>query len=218
ATKDLTPFYVEYPDVLRTSTLEILREIKERNGWRPGDTVRIVFHVYKPLRNIEVADIAAECVKTLNGQQNIEFAFLTVSHEHPFVVLDTSQKGISGGRRSGPLKGVYVPERGTLVQLGRYTRLLCTNGPYLVKRENSPLPEPLLVHLHPQSTFRDLLYLTEQVLKFTSLSWRSTLPARKPVTIYYSELIAELLARLRHVPDWSPAMLNVKLRASRWFL
>ncbi len=61
-------------------------------------------------------------------------------------------------------------------------------------------------------------YLTEQVLKFTSLSWRSTLPARKPVTIYYSELIAGLLARFRAGPDWSPAVLNTKLRASRWFL
>ena len=68
------------------------------------------------------------------------------------------------------------------------------------------------------STFRDLAYLTEQVLKFTSLSWKSTLPAKKPVTIYYSELIAGLLARFRAVPDWSPAVLNTKLRASRWFL
>ena len=38
------------------------------------------------------------------------------------------------------------------------------------------------------------------------------------VTIYYSDLIAGLLSRLKHVPDWSPAMLNVKLRASKWFL
>jgi hypothetical protein len=39
-----------------------------------------------------------------------------------------------------------------------------------------------------------------------------------PVTIYYSELIAELLARFRTLPDWSPALLNTKLRASKWFL
>jgi hypothetical protein len=105
-----------------------------------------------------------------------------------------------------------------MVRLGRYTQLLCTNGPRLIKREESPLPVPLLVHLHQQSTFRDLPYLTEQVLKFTSLSWRSVLPARNPVTVYYSELIARLLARLRVVSDWSPAMLNVRLRSSKWFL
>ena len=60
--------------------------------------------------------------------------------------------------------------------------------------------------------------LTEQILKFTSMTWRSTSPAAMPVTIYYSELIAELLARFRTLPDWSPALLNTKLRASKWFL
>jgi hypothetical protein len=210
--------YDEYPDVLKESTLGILREIKERNGWRPDDSVRAVFHVYKPLRHVEMADIMAECVKTVGSAQNTEFAFLTVSHDHPFTVLDTSQLGIAGRYDPERKKAVYVPERGTIVQLGKYTKLLCATGPRLVKLENAPLPHPLLVHLHPHSTFRSLDYLTEQVLKFTSLSWRSTHPARKPVTIYYSELIADQLARLRNVPDWSPAMLNVKLRASRWFL
>lgn len=210
--------YEQYPGVLRQSTLEILSLIKERNGWRPGDTVRIVFHVYKPLKNIEVADIMAECIETLCGEQNVEFAFLTVSHDHPFTILDTTQHGVPVKYGSTTMKGIYTPERGTVVQLGSFTRLLGVNSPKLIKRANAPLPTPLLVHLHHQSTFRDLQYLTTQVLKFTSLSWRSTLPAAKPVSIYYSELIAGLLARLRVVPDWSPLMLNIKLRASRWFL
>lgn len=207
--------FSDYPEVLRSSTLAILKEIRERNGWRKGDTVRLVFHASKPLKNAEISEITAQCVKELQGDQNIEFAFLTVSHNHPFILIDKSQPGIE---RGGGRKGVYAPERGAMVQVGRFTRLLCSNGPSLIKRVTSPLPSPLLIHLHPESTYKDLTYLTEQVLKFTSLSWRSTLPARKPVTIYYSELIADLLSRLRSVPDWSPAMLGVKLRASRWFL
>ncbi len=208
--------YAEYPHVLKASTLEILREIKKRNGWQPGDTVRIVFHSFKPLRNIEVAEIAAECVRELGTEQQFQFAYLTVSHAHPFKILDTSQGGRSN--RSGVKKAIYVPNRGVVAQLGRFTRLLSTNGPLLVKKPTSPLPSPLLVHLHPQSTYGALDYLAEQVLKFTSLSWRSTLPGPDPVTIYYSELIARLLGRLRSVPDWSPTMVNVKLRSSRWFL
>ena len=105
-----------------------------------------------------------------------------------------------------------------IMQIGRYTRLLCTNGPSLIKHANAPLPAPLLIHIHKGSTFTDLAYLSEQVLKFTGLSWRSTLPAKKPVSILYSELIAGLLGRLRCVKDWSPAVLNLKLRSSRWFL
>jgi hypothetical protein len=208
--------YDEYPDALRTSTLQVLREIKERNGWRPGDTVRIVCHSFKPLKKIELASVMAECVEELAGEQNVEFAFLTVGSDHPFAISDLAQEGQR--LRSGATKGQYAPERGTIVQIGRYQRLLATSGPTLIKRPGAPLPHPLHVRLHSQSTFRDLAYLTEQVLKFTSLSWKSTLPAKKPVTIYYSELIAGLLARFRAVPDWSPAVLNTKLRASRWFL
>jgi hypothetical protein len=74
------------------------------------------------------------------------------------------------------------------------------------------------VHLHQDSTFVDLEYLSEQALKFTQLSWRSILPPGTPVTVYYSERIAELLARLRQVPDWSATALGIKLRWSRWFL
>ena len=107
---------------------------------------------------------------------------------------------------------------GCMVQIGPHTTLLNTTGARLVKRSNTPLPEPLLIHLHPESTFKSLNYFSEQVLKFTGLSWRSTLPARKPATIYYSELIASLLARCQELPDWSPAVLNSKLRSSRWFL
>ncbi len=208
--------YDEYPKVLRDSTLSILREIKVRNGWQPGDAIRIVFHTFKPLKHVEAADIARECVAALENDHQIEFAFLTVSLEHPFTVLDLAQPGLESWK--GGKKAVYVPERGLIAQLGRYTRLVSTTGPFLVKLEDAPLPKPLLVRLHPGSTFRDLTYLATQVLKFTSLSWRSTLPAKKPVTTYYSDLIAELLARLRHVPGWSPEVLNLRLRASRWFL
>jgi hypothetical protein len=148
--------------------------------------VRIVFHSFKPLRKVEIANLVSECVREVGDEQNVEFAFLTISEDHPFAVLDRAQRGIT---RKNVTRGQYAPERGTIVQQGRYTRLLATNGPALLKKGNSPLPRPLLIRLHKESTYRDLGYLSEQVLKFTSLSWRSTLPANRPVSVYYSELI-----------------------------
>lgn len=210
--------YEDYPAVLRASTTDTLKEIKQRNAWRKGDTVRLVFHAFKPLRDIEVADIVRASVDEVGSEQTIEFAFLTVSFEHPFKVMDTSQRGTTSRYKPGPAKAIYVPERGHMIQLGRYTRLLCTNGPRLIKTAATPLPSPVLIHLHKNSTYRDLPYLTDQLLKFTALSWRSTLPAEKPVTIFYSALIAELLARLQVIPGWSPAILNTRLRTSKWFL
>jgi hypothetical protein len=213
--KDCT--YDEYPKMLQHTTESILEEIKARNGWNPGDNIRLIFHSYKPLKNVEVAEITKRAALAVGKEQTIEFAFLTVTIDHSFLLLDRKQQGIYN-QRTGTTKAVYVPDRGTIMQIGRYTRLVCTNGPQLIKHENAPLPAPLLVHIHKGSTFNDLTYLGEQVLKFTGLSWRSTLPAKKPVSIYYSELIAELLGRLKGVDGWSPAVLNMKLRASRWFL
>jgi hypothetical protein len=207
--------YEEYPEMLKETTERVLSEIKLRNGWAPGDNVRMIFHTYKPLKNIEVAEIVKRAAHVVGHEQTIEFAFLTVTIDHPFLVLDRKQTGIP---TKHSVKGVMVPDRGTIIQIGKYTRLLCTNGAQLMKHEDAPVPAPLLVHIHKGSTFNDLTYLSEQILKFTGLSWRSTLPAKRPVSIYYSELIAHLLGRLRSVPDWSPAILNVKLRASRWFL
>ncbi|TGQ80241.1 hypothetical protein EN850_13235 [Mesorhizobium sp. M8A.F.Ca.ET.207.01.1.1] len=210
--------YESYPDAVRESMLQILRELKKRNNWQPGDTVRVVFHAHRPLKRVDVASIVFKCTREIGSEQDIQMAFVTISHEHPFMIFDRKQRGIAAYKGSDVMKGVFAPARGTITRIGRLTRLLAVNAPRLIKRPNTPLPAPLLISLHPDSTFRDVDYLAEQALKFTSLSWRSTLPAGTPVTVFYSERIAELLGRLRNVPDWSPAALNVKLKWSRWFL
>jgi hypothetical protein len=210
--------YDDYADMLRQSMLGILREIKTRNNWQPGDTVRVIFHAHKPLKRDEVAEILFTCAKEVGDGQLLQMAFVTISHDHPFFMFDPKEKGIPIARDSDVMKGVMAPARGTIARIGRSTRLIAVNSHTLIKRANSPLPKPLLINLHQDSTFLDLDYLAEQVLKFTALSWRSTLPAGTPVTIYYSERIAELLAKLRQIPDWSATALSVRLRWSRWFL
>ncbi|EMI16806.1 hypothetical protein RMSM_06275 [Rhodopirellula maiorica SM1] len=47
------------------------------------------------------------------------------------------------------------------------------------------LPRPLLIHLHNQSTYHDL---SEQVLNFTTLSWRSTLPSEQQPFLFNRKL------------------------------
>lgn len=207
--------YEEYPAVLRDSTRAVIDEIKKRNGWQPGDTVRLVFHAARPPRNIDFSRLMQEALLTIGKEQHLEVAFLTISHEHPFALFDTSQPGKD--TRKGK-KGELTPDRGLIVQSSKFSRLVSTSGVTLVKRAGLPLPRPLQVHLHRGSTFTDLYYLSEQVLKFTALSWRSTQPAADPVTIYYSQLIAKLLARLKAIPGWSPALLDTRLRTSKWFI
>jgi hypothetical protein len=210
--------YADYPKMVRDSMLAVLRELKTRDNWRPGDTVRVIFHAHRPLKRVDVGNVVFACVREIGAEQILQMAFVTVSHDHPFIIMDRSEKGEPIKRDSDVMKGEFAPMRGTIARIGKSTRLLATNSHKLIKRANSPLPAPLLISLHPDSTFKDVDYIAEQTLKFTSLSWRSTLPARTPVTIFYSERIAELLGRLKDVPDFSTTALSVKLKWSRWFL
>jgi hypothetical protein len=210
--------YDGYPRMVQESMLGILKELKVRNNWQPGDTVRVIFHTHRPLRRIDVGKIVFACTQEVGAEQDIQMAFVTVSHDHPFYIFDRKEKGEPVKRDSATMKGVFAPTRGTIAKIGRSTRLLAINSGKLIKRQNTPLPAPLLISLHPDSTFKDVDYLAEQALKFTSLSWRSTLPAHTPVTIFYSERIAELLGRLKDVPNWSSTALSVRLKWSRWFL
>ena len=210
--------YSEYPEVVRSSMLSILKDVKLRNNWQPGDRIRVVFHAHRPLRRVDIARIVFQCTREVGSDQDVQLAFVTVTHDHPFLLLDRNERGVPVSRSSSAVKGGYAPDRGTIAQIGRFSRLLAVNSGRLIKRANTPLPKPLLINVHPDSTFTDVDYLSEQVLKFTSLSWRSTLPVHTPVTIFYSERIADLLGRLRDVPQWSTTALDVKLRFSRWFL
>ena len=210
--------YDEYPDMIRALMLSILKDIKKRNNWQPGDLIRVVYHAHQPLKRVEITKIAFECTREIGSEQDIQLAFVTVTHDHPFMLIDYKARGVLAMKGNKLKKGIYAPSRGTIAQIGRSSRLLAVNSDWLIKRTNTPLPKPLLINVHPDSTFTDVDYLSEQVLKFTSLSWRSTLPTRTPVTIFYSEIIAELLGRLRDVPQWSTTALDVKLKYSRWFL
>lgn len=206
--------YEDYPDELRRTTTEILSRRKEEMGWDTGDTVRLIFHTFKPLRDIEVAQIVSDCVEEVGDDQNVEFAFLEVSKHHPYVLFDPNQKGVgSDGERA-----VYVPQRGTIAQLTGRQQALFPLGARFTRRTDEPIRRPLLLKLHRSSTYWDRVYLAEQVFKFTAISWKTVLPIKRPVTIEYSSLIAQELGELRKIPYWSPEPLNSLLRTSRWFL
>ena len=53
--------YDGYADTLRESMLAILKELKTRNNWRPGDTVRVIFHAHRPLKRVDVGKIVFAC-------------------------------------------------------------------------------------------------------------------------------------------------------------
>jgi Piwi domain len=207
--------YEQYPEQLLRSLQTCINDVKARNAWQPQDTIRLIVHVFKPLKDREaraVKDLVDDLTRQYTG---VDYAFLTVSEDHDWMLLDRASPGIGQGTRA---KGRYVAARGHTVQVSGSEILVSVCGPRDLKLASHGAPRPLLVKLHRESTFTDLDYLAGQVFRFTALSWRRPYPSSRPVTILYSDLIADLLGQLRAVTNWNSDMISTKLRWSRWFL
>ena len=205
--------YENYAVELLNTLEECFNEIKERGVWKCGDTVRLIFHSYKRLKNKEVESVS-NLVQRLSKDYKVEFSFLHLSAHHDWMIFDKNQAGITKKQ----FKGKYVAPRGMVVPLGQNTSLLTLAGPTQTKTALQGAPKPLLIHLHGGSTFTDLFYLSKQIYRFTFLSYRSFIPATLPVTMLYSEKIAELLGVLRTIPNFNADAVRLHLRQSKWFL
>lgn len=151
--------YERYPEELLLALRGCIDDVKKRNAWQPEDAIRLIFHVFKPLKETE-----AEAVKRLvNGLlsefRSVEFAFVHVSDEHDWALFDTTATGTGSWRLpsgSRIAKGRGVPQRGHAITVSRSEILLTVTGPYDMKVPTQGLPSPLLLRLHPASTFTDI--------------------------------------------------------------
>lgn len=212
--------FEDYPSALLESLRSTIRHVQSQNGWQEGDKIRLICHVYKRLKDNEVDVIKTLVRELLDKKFSVEFAFLDVSEQHIYHIFDNAQQGVPywmGGRKL--TKGAGVPERGLCLQLDERRGLLHLTGPGDIKTDTQGLPQPLLVELHPDSDFTDMTYLLRQIYHFSFMSWRSFFPATQPVTIKYSQLIANLLGNLNMVSGWDSTVLSIgSLRGRRWFL
>ena len=202
-----------FEDALLDALRQGMQKAKGTMNWQPGDQVRLVFHAFKPMKDRE-----ANAVKRLAAEledYSMEFAFLHIAEDHPFILFDRQQPGKQTGM--GP-KGQFAPRRGLYMKLSRRDALLTMTGPPELKKVTDGMPFPLLLKLHRESTFDDLSYLAKQAFAFSCHSWRTFLPSSLPVTIGYSEQIARLLGKLSTLPRWNPDAMLGRLARSRWFL
>ena len=207
-------------DEYQTALLETLRDailkVRQDMNWQPKDHVRLVFHAtFKRFSGEEVQSIKS-LVSEL-GDYDVEYAFVQLSDQHPYILFDKNQGGVFD-YETKRTKGIYAPERGRYLELGKREVLLSLTGPREVKRPEDGTPRPLLLSLHRDSTFTDMTYLTRQVFAFACHSWRTFLPSSVPVTIQYSNLIANALGHLSLMDRWNPEVMLGRIGKTRWFL
>jgi Piwi domain len=205
--------YDSYANAVLEAVDTAVRTVQHEQNWRTSDAVRLIFHAFKPFKDAEVQAVQA-VVRDL-GHSQASFAFLHVVDDHPFYIFNELEDGrwFKGAR-----KGVFAPTRGLKVNLSDGEVLLSLSGANEVKDSVHGIPQPTLLRLHRASTFKDMSYLANQAFSFSCHSWRSFFPAPLPITILYSELIAELLSGLRLVSDWDPDAMLGQIGRTRWFL
>jgi hypothetical protein len=201
--------YTDYFQELLTSLKSSIETVAGEYAWKNGESVRIVFHIFKPIKNIE-ADVVAQLVESF-PQFNILFAFVTISTQHPWMIF----RNASG--KNGILE-VTLCERGDNLVLDASNCLLQLRGERdRANRKHRP-PYPVSIRVHEKSTFKDLRYIVQQIHDFSFLSWRSFFPSETPVTLFYSSLIASETAKLATVPGWQAGFVDKHFRRKQWFL
>lgn len=197
--------FSEYLHALLDNLRGLFKEIIKEQGWNKGDNIRLVFHCFKPFRFVEINAIK-QLMKEIGSEYNIIFAFLHISSYQPLFAIDKSENGVlSYG--SANRKGKWMLSRGAGIKLDDYNYLLQITGANDIRTYNHGMARPIMLKLHRDSTFTDLDYLARQVYNFSSLSYRSFSHAPLPVTIWYSQLIAQLLGNMRDVQGWDSDVL-----------
>jgi hypothetical protein len=208
--------FAGYAQAFKEALRNTIQKVRVDMNWRPKDHVRLIFHAsFKKFSHSEtdtVRDIVGELT-----QYEVEYAFVEISEEHPFLLFDDKAAG-KQDFETRSIKGVYAPPRATMLQLSNRETLLCLTGPGEVKRPQDGLPSPLLLSLHRTSTFADMTYISRQAFAFSCHLWRTFLPASMPVTIQYSDLIARALGSLAQFERWNPDVMIGKIGKTRWFL
>lgn len=218
--------FESYFQELLKSLKQSIQRLSSEQGWSEGDTVRLIFHIFKPIKNVEF-DVISQLIKE-TSQYKIKFAFVTIGNTHPTMLFDPNQQGITSYNSNIP-KGEYIPNRGSNIFLDAETCIVQMLGASELKTSRHGMSKPVQIKIRtPQGNynnnelndmlFYDLSYITQQIFAFTYLSWRSFLPAEEPATMKYSNLISKLLGKMRNVQGWDADKLNYGLKRKKWFL
>lgn len=161
-----------------------------------GETdVHLIFHIYKSVgkgKEIRALERVIERYKNIN----ISYAFVHLNYGHNFRLFYNDGKND--------------------LRKGQYIRLNSMES-LLVVNEKSSIP--LRISIDKRSTFKDIYYISQQAFFFSHLSERSFMPSKKPITILYPSIMANLIEKLKIIEKWDYDKLRVKgVTEKLWFL
>ncbi len=174
--------------------------VKENNKFD-----RLIIHYYKSMSQKEEKPIR-DVLDSL--RLKIPFIIVTINDtkSKDYVIFDNLYDG-------------KMPQSGTYIQIKRNEYLLCNNTRYSnftgSKIDGFPLPIKIKLRSSANENIDNVEVvhdLIDQVYQFSRMYWKSVRQKEKPVTIEYSEIIANM------VSHFDEKTLGVFARNSLWFL
>lgn len=170
-----------------------------------GTPGRVIIHFFKMISSAEVKQIQIVLSKL---SLNIPIIIISINktESNNIVIFDTSYDGL-------------MPVSGTYLSIGRNEFLLCNNSRYSKLTgsniEGFPFPVKLKIFSTDNSLNNNselIKELIDQVYQFSRMYWKSVKQKNLPVTIEYSEIIAEIFANFesKSLPEFG--------KRNLWFL
>lgn len=170
-----------------------------------GDPGRVIIHFYKTISSTEVKQIQ-DVLSRLSLSIPIIIISVNKTESKDIVLFDTSYDGL-------------MPVSGSYLMIGKSEFLLCNNSRYSKLTGSNIEGFPFPVKLRIVSTDSSLLNnaeltkeLIDQVYQFSRMYWKSVRQRSLPVTIEYSEIIAEIFSKFKStsLPEFG--------KTNLWFL
>ncbi|WSH02359.1 Piwi domain-containing protein [Rhizobium ruizarguesonis] len=97
--------YERYADELYETLKRTVDTVRKQDNWRATDKVRLVFHMFKPLKDLEVEAIE-RTIQDLD-LKDVTFAFLHIAPDHPLLIFDEDQPGVGFGNNKREFWGLF---------------------------------------------------------------------------------------------------------------
>ena len=183
----------KYAQNLENYLVNTLTRAFQQKGLSKGRDIRLIFHLFKEASKKYELTAIKNALKHFR-RYNVEYSLVHLSYSHNFLVFKN--------------QGRNRPNRGTFVPLPGYQALLHLGANTVM---------PIQVRLDERSTYKNIYEITQQILYFAHLSYRSFIDSKRPVTVKYPSLMANMVSELKKVSNWDPAILN-RLNELPWFI
>lgn len=190
----------DYLEGFQVSITQALRRVLSD----PSDLHHLVLHVPKKFSRLEEERLNTALNEM--SQWIAGYVVLRVNDEHPFHLFDGSHKSLA------PLSGLNV-------ELDKRNRLLLLEGrPTEGNMRRSP-PAPLWVTLQTSNvTSSNVDALVQQIYELSVANWRGFNAKARPITTYYSKLIARILNASESNDVIEAIAASTRLRNVPWFI